>query len=149
MTVSLLPNRERGMTLVEMLIVMVIIAVLAAVALPSYWNQVQKSRRAEAKSVLTQVSTMQQQFRTEQNRFTTDLTDLGFPNAGWNDTENGYYEFSVIGATAGCPIASCFVMQVRPKAGSAQEDDPWSYQILSDGRRQRSDGGAWISDWKK
>jgi len=149
MTKVLLPNRERGMTLVEMLIVMVIVAVLAAVALPSYWGQVQKSRRAEAKSVLTQLSTMQQQFRTEQNRFTTDLTDLGFPNAGWNDTENGYYEFSVVAATAGCPIASCFVLQVRPKSGGAQEDDPWSYQLLSDGRKQRSDGGAWISDWKK
>lgn len=147
--INLMHNRERGMSLVEVLIVMVIIAVLAAVAIPSYFGQVQKSRRAEAKSVLTQVSTMQQQFRTEQNRFTADLTDLGFPNAGWNDTENGYYEFSVVGATAGCPIASCFVLQVRPKAGSPQADDPWNYRLLSDGRRQRSDGGAWISDWKK
>jgi type IV pilus assembly protein PilE len=142
-------HRERGMTLVEILIVTVIIAVLAAVALPSYWNQVQKSRRSEAKSTLTQLSTLQQQFRTEQNRYTTDLTILGFPNAGWNDTENGYYEFSVNAATAGCPIATCFTLQVRPKAGGPQEDDPWTYQLLSDGRKQRSDGGAWIDDWQK
>jgi type IV pilus assembly protein PilE len=142
-------RRERGMTLVEILIVTVIIAVLAAVALPSYWGQVQKSRRSEAKAALTQVSTMLQQFRTEQNRFTTDLTDVGFPNAGWNDTENGYYEFSVLAATAGCPIASCFVVQVRPKAGGPQEDDPWNYRLLSNGQKQRSDGGAWVNDWKK
>lgn len=142
-------SRERGMTLVEILIVTVIVAILAAVAIPSYFNQVQKSRRAEAKSALTQVSTMQQQFRTEQNTFTTDLTNLGFPNAGWNDTENEYYEYSVVAATAGCPIASCFALQVRPKAGSPQADDPWSYRLLSNGQKQRSDGGAWVNDWQK
>ena len=75
-------SRERGFTLIELMIVVIIVAILTAVALPSYLAQIQKSRRAEAKSVLTQISTMQQQFRTEQNRFTADLTDLGLPNAG-------------------------------------------------------------------
>ncbi len=149
MTVKPTMKRERGMTLIEILIVTIIVAILAAVALPSYWNSVQKSRRSEAKSALTQVSTMQQQFRTEQNSFTTDLTVLGFPNAGWNDTENDYYEFSVAAATAGCPIASCFVLEVRPKAGGPQEDDPWSYRLSSTGLKQRSDGGAWVNDWEK
>ena len=142
-------KRERGFSLLELMIVVTIIAIITAVALPSYLAQVQKSRRAEAKSALTQISTMQQQFRTEQNRYTADLTDLGLPNAGWNDTENGYYEASVIAATGGCPIATCFALQVRPKAGSAQADDVWNYQLLSNGRKLRSDGGAWISDWKK
>lgn len=142
-------KRERGMTLVEILIVVVIVAILAAVALPSYFSQVQKSRRSEAKSALTQIATMQQQFRTEQNTFTTDLTDLGFANAGWNDTENGYYEYSVVGATAGCPLASCFVLEVRPKSGSPQADDPWSYRLLSNGQKQRDDGNGWVNDWKK
>lgn len=142
-------RRERGFTLVEALIVTVIIAILTAVALPSYFASVQKSRRSEAKSALVQLSTMQQQFRTEQNRFTTDLTDLGLPNAGWNDTETGYYELSVVAATAGCPIASCFVLAVRPKSGSAQADDIWSYQLLSNGQRRRHDGSTWTNDWEK
>jgi type IV pilus assembly protein PilE len=142
-------NRERGVTLIELLIVTVIVAILASIALPSYFNQVQKSRRAEAKTALVQISTMQQQFRTEQNRYTTDLTDLGFANAGWNDTENGYYEYSVVAATGGCPIANCFALQIRPKAGSAQEDDIWSYRLLSNGIKQRFDGSTWTNDWQK
>jgi type IV pilus assembly protein PilE len=142
-------NRERGFSLVELMIVVVIVAILTAVALPSYFAQVQKSRRAEAKSALTQVATMQQQFRTEQNRFTVDLTDLGLASAGWNDTENGYYEVSVLAATGGCPIATCFDLQVRPKSGSPQADDVWNYRLVSDGRKLRSNGGAWITDWKK
>ncbi len=143
-------NRERGFTLVELMIVVIIVAILTAVALPSYLAQIQKSRRAEAKSALTQISTMQQQLRTEQNRFTTDLTELGLGAAGWNDTDNGYYEVSVVAATGGCPIATCFALLVRPKVGSAQEDDEWSYQLFSNGLKQRRSGvGAWVSDWKK
>ena len=142
-------NRERGFTLVELMIVVVIVAILTAVALPSYLAQIQKSRRAEAKSALTQISTMQQQFRTEQNRFTADLTDLGLGAAGWNDTDNGYYEVSVVGPTGGCPIATCFALLVRPKSGSAQENDIWSYQLLSNGMKQRFDGSTWTNDWQK
>jgi len=142
-------KRERGVTLIELMIVVVVVSILTAVALPSYLTQVQKSRRAEAKSALTQIATMQQQFRTEQNRFTTDLTDLGLGAAGWNDTDNGYYEVSVVGATAPCPIATCFALQVRPKSGSAQEDDIWSYRLLSNGMKQRFDGSTWTSDWQK
>jgi prepilin-type N-terminal cleavage/methylation domain-containing protein len=142
-------SRERGFTLVELMIVVIIVAILTAVALPSYLSQIQKSRRAEAKSALTQISTMQQQFRTEQNRFTTDLTDLGLGSAGWNDTDNGYYEVSVVAATGGCPVATCFALQVRPKSGSAQEDDIWSYRLLSNGMKQRFDGSTWTNDWQK
>jgi type IV pilus assembly protein PilE len=142
-------RRERGFTLIELMIVVVVVAILTAVALPSYLSQVQKSRRAEAKSALTQISTMQQQFRTEQNRFTTDLTDLGLAAAGWNDTANGFYEVSVVAATGGCPIATCFAIQVRPKSGSAQDDDIWSYRLLSNGMKQRFDGSTWTNDWQK
>ena len=145
----MMANRERGFSLVELMIVVVIVGILAAVALPSYFAQVQKSRRSEAKAALTQVSTMQQQFRTEQNRYTADLTDLGLASAGWNDTENGYYEVSVVAATGGCPIATCFAIQVRPKSGSAQADDIWSYRLLSNGMKQRFDGSTWTNDWKK
>lgn len=145
----ILLSKQRGMTLVEILIVTIIVAILTAIAVPSYFNQVQKSRRAEAKQVLVQVATMQQQFRTEQNRFTTDLTELGFGNAGWNDTENGFYEYSVVAATAGCPIASCFVLEVRPNAGSPQEDDIWTYRLTSTGIKQRHDGSTWTNDWQK
>jgi type IV pilus assembly protein PilE len=142
-------KRERGFSLIELMIVVIIVAILTAVALPSYFNQVQKSRRAEAKSALTQIATMQEQFRTEQNRYTSDLTDLGLAAAGWNDTENGYYEVSVLAPTGGCPIASCFALQVRPKAGSPQADDIWTYQLLSNGMKQRFDGSTWTNDWKK
>lgn len=50
------PGYGAGFTLIEMMIVVVIIAVLAAIAYPSYQNQVQKTRRAEAKTALSTVA---------------------------------------------------------------------------------------------
>jgi prepilin-type N-terminal cleavage/methylation domain-containing protein len=45
--------RNRGFTLIEILIAIVIVAILAAIALPAYTSQLRKSSRAEAQSVLT------------------------------------------------------------------------------------------------
>ena len=50
----------RGFTLVELMIVIVIVAILLAVALPSYQNSVQKGRRADAKAALLDVANRQE-----------------------------------------------------------------------------------------
>lgn len=144
-------RRARGFSLVELLVVVAIAAILVAIAVPSFVEQVRKSRRGEAKGLLSQIAVMQEQFRTEQNRYADDLTLLGLPAAGWNQSENGYYEVRVIPPIAGCLIANCFRLEVRPVAGSAQEADEWMYELWSDGRKRRRDGaaGAWILDWKK
>jgi type IV pilus assembly protein PilE len=44
--------KARGFTLVELMIVIAVLAILAAIAVPSYYRQVEKSRRADAQSAL-------------------------------------------------------------------------------------------------
>lgn len=142
---------SRGFSLVELIIAVVIAAILASVAIPSYMDHMRKSRRGEGKAILTQIAVMQEQFRTEQNRYTTDLTQLGFLAAGWNVTETGIYQARVLAPTGPCPVASCFQIEVQPVAGSRQEKDKWIYQLWSDGRKRRKEGpsGTWVLDWKK
>lgn len=54
-------NAQRGFTLIELMIVIVIVAILVAVALPAYQNQVIRGNRAAAQAVMLDIANRQQQ----------------------------------------------------------------------------------------
>ncbi len=57
--------RRRGFTLVEVMIVVAMIAVLGAIAVPSYQNSVRKARRADARSALVTTAQLMERYATE------------------------------------------------------------------------------------
>ena len=71
----------KGVTLVELMIVIVIVGILAALALPNYRQYVAKAKRNEAKAALMQIATLQERFYLQNNTYTQDLTQLGFSTA--------------------------------------------------------------------
>jgi len=74
------PNRkQRGVTILELMIVMVIIAIISSVAYPSYMRYIVSSKRKAATSALLQISDKQQQFFMDNKSFANDLTLLGLP----------------------------------------------------------------------
>lgn len=70
---------QRGFTLIEVMIVVIVVAILAAIAFPQYRDYVLRSNRAVAKSLLTQVADRQEQFYSANKRYSDDLTELGYP----------------------------------------------------------------------
>jgi type IV pilus assembly protein PilE len=68
--------QQHGFTLIELIVVMVIIAILAAVAIPNYTEYVQRGRRQEAKAVLLQIAQWQERLRTQTNSYATATLDL-------------------------------------------------------------------------
>lgn len=62
-------NKLKGFTLIEVMIAVVIVAILAAVALPSYRNHVQRSNRAVAKAILLENVQFMEQFFTVNNSY--------------------------------------------------------------------------------
>lgn len=77
---NLKPGRaQHGVTLIELMIVVAIVAILSALAYPSYDRYVIKTKRSVAQSALLQVADRQQQFFMDNKQFATDLTNLGFP----------------------------------------------------------------------
>lgn len=69
------PKENRGFTLIELLLVVVIMSVLSAIALPSLFAQVEKSRQTEAKLTLGSINRVQQGYRFEHGTFAT-IPDL-------------------------------------------------------------------------
>jgi type IV pilus assembly protein PilE len=67
-------GNQRGFTLIEVMIVVAIIAILAAVGLPSYEGYVRKSRRAEVQSFMSEVVARQQHFLLDRRSYGTSIT---------------------------------------------------------------------------
>ena len=71
-------KRQRGMNLIELLVVVAIVAILSAVAYPSYVQHIVDTKRTAARSTLLQVADRQQQFFMDNKTYAADLTSLGF-----------------------------------------------------------------------
>ncbi|NIV18345.1 MAG: prepilin-type N-terminal cleavage/methylation domain-containing protein [Woeseiaceae bacterium] len=73
-----LSDTQRGVTLLELLIVVAIVAIIGAFAYPSYIQYVVETKRTAAKTTMLQVADRQQQFFMDNKRFAANLTNLGF-----------------------------------------------------------------------
>lgn len=62
-------KRTRGFTLIELLVTIAVVAILAAIAIPSYQDQVRKGRRAEAKSELGRLQMAMERWRADNPSF--------------------------------------------------------------------------------
>ncbi|MGH8653060.1 MAG: type IV pilin protein [Gammaproteobacteria bacterium] len=62
-------RRRRGFTLIEILIVVAVVGILAAIAYPAYQDSVRKSRRGQAKADLTELAQLLERNFTEANRY--------------------------------------------------------------------------------
>ena len=93
----------RGFTLIELLIVVSIIAILAAIAIPSLDKYLAKSRRNEGRSLLMQISAKQEQFFLNNRSYSDDFTQLGTISgtvtADKVTSEKGYYEVTIVRPT--------------------------------------------------
>ena len=68
----------QGVTLMELMIVVMIIGILAAVAYPNYRDYAARAKRNEAKAALLQIATNQERFYLNNNSYSNDLMQLGF-----------------------------------------------------------------------
>jgi type IV pilus assembly protein PilE len=100
-----------GFTLIEVMIVAAIVAIVAAMAYPSYQDSVRKSRRADAKAVMVEAAQWMERFYTENFRYdqnragvlvtSTTAGDPSFPNSGLTESPKeggppgGYYAITL------------------------------------------------------
>ncbi len=90
---------QRGMTLIELVVVIMIVGILAAVAIPSYRQYVMRSQRADAKDALLALATQQEKHYLQCNAYATIIdaaTDCAAGELQGTDvSKNGWYELEL------------------------------------------------------
>lgn len=128
MTAATKPGRQRGLTLIELMIVVAVIAILAAIAIPAYDDSVRKARRGQAKADLVALAQHLERCFTVNNSYLAACSgvgaDLDFSVGTWgvsprSDTPGApvYYQISAVaGATA-----TTYTLQAVPQGDQARD----------------------------
>ena len=130
---------SRGFTLIEVMIVVAIIGILLAVALPSYQDTLQKGRRSDGMSALLDASNRQEQFMLDRSTYTADMTDLGFAVNPYI-SEEGYYSIAAAACGTGT-LATCYVLTAT--ASSAQARDTGCTSLVLDSAGDKTPNECW------
>lgn len=140
--------KSAGFTLIELMIVIAILGIVVAIALPSYQDSVSKSRRADAQGVLTSFA------NTMERYYTTNSTYAGAGASGGNtgaptifsteaplDGATKYYDLTIVSSSS-----TSFVIQAAPKNGQSGDGN---LRLTSTGVRTWDEVGdaSYSSSW--
>ena len=134
---------QRGVTLIELDVVMIIVGILTAVAIPSYRNYVLRSQRADAKDALLTLATAQEKFYLQCNTYATAIAAA--PNCaggalqGTAASKNGWYTLTIPNANA----TSYSVLATAAAGGNQfQDTDCRTFSVNERGIRAAADSAA-------
>jgi len=137
-------HRQQGVTLIELVVVMIIVGILAAVAIPSYRNYVIRSQRSDAKDALLALATQQEKHYLQCNTYATSIaaaTDCAAGELqGAATSKNGWYQL----ATAAPNPTLGFTVTATAIAGQnqAQDAECQTFAVTDRGVRTADDEGG-------
>lgn len=135
---------SRGFSLIELLVVMAIIGILVAIAIPSYDAYLRRGSRAAAQAFMMQISGKQAQYLLDARNYavgSTAVTDLGLTTP---PDVTPFYDLAVENGTGGTTVSvpPTFRVRATPKAGTRQASDG-ELILTHSGTKSRGGTAGW------
>ncbi len=131
-------KRNSGFSLIEVVIVMAIIGIISAFAVPAYQDSVRKSHRAEGIETLLDVAQAQEVLYSQTNAYSTNAKPFA-PTATSVSSENGYYVVTV--AQGSCASTACFVATATAQGAQANDTNCKTLSIDNLGNKSSTPAG--------
>ena len=148
-------TKARGFTLIELMIVVAVVSILLAIALPAYQQQVLKTKRSLARGELLEVLARQEQYFVNNKGYALNLqTGLGYPADGYYiDTEGndlataGGAIYLIQFTTAPAATAIAFTIEAVPQGGQIKDTRCSTLRVSSVGVKTETGGGDVAECW--
>lgn len=114
-------HAERGFTLIELMVTVLIIAIIAAIAIPSYRSHITRANRADAESYMMQVASMQEQILLDSRAYVQILPA--------NNSSFGRLAPIGVGLAVPDDVAHNYTLSISAPAPAAGQ--PPTYQIIA------------------
>jgi type IV pilus assembly protein PilE len=139
---------RNGFTLIEVMIVVAVIGIIAAIAIPSYSSSILKSKRQMGKGELLEVLARQEQFFVNNKAYATNLTALGYSANPYYINDDGaqtsagssIYLISLVS-----PSTTAFSIRATPQNGQTDDSQCASLQVSSSGQKTIVGGSSTAS----
>jgi type IV pilus assembly protein PilE len=145
--VQMTMKKQHGFTLIELMIVVAIVGIIAAIAYPSYQSQILKTRRADAHSSLLDISARLERFMAQRrNRYTDKFgpAGLGLESAASKTTTSpkGFYNITIAGPTSCGGITSCYIITAKATGAQLKDTECASIRLSSTGDKTSFPAGG-------
>jgi type IV pilus assembly protein PilE len=137
----------RGMTLIELMIVVAILGIIVAIGYPSYQDHVKKARRTEGMGELLELADRMERHYSDTGSYDqTDGTDMTAAVIYRATTQNGYYALSIDNGTDNVQ----FTARAAPTSeGNQNSDKCGTFVLNSQGTKSVTGGSLSAADcWK-
>lgn len=125
--IMMITRKRAGFTLIELLIVVAVIGILAAIALPMYRDYVVRSNRSDAIIALSELANLQEKHFSNELAYTGTISELNYSTT----TPNGWYELTIdTGTTVD------YTLTAEP-LGTQKRDDPTCQEFTLNSFGQR------------
>ena len=115
-------QRQRGFTLTELMVTVVIVGILASIAVPAYRAYVDRAKRSEGKAFLSEIQSRQERYFFDNNSYTDDATKLGYKTADPKSDQGNYTLASIVKGDSG-NLNTSYRLTITPRVKDQTCDD--------------------------